>query len=501
MDLKRWNRGVILMLKKYLCIILAVILLLYCLSGCESGTTVIQEPTASTSSVGAISNENTAKSFTPKVSTQATQESPITATEKAEEPEETEPSTAAPETELSVTKSLEVHFIDVGQADAILVKVPTGENMLIDAGNNADGDLVKSYLKDQDIITLDVVVGTHPHEDHIGGLDTVINSFNIGKVYMPQVMHTTKTYEDVLIAIGNKGLKVTKYKAGDVFNLGSAKCTILAPNSDSYEDLNNYSIVIRLDYGQTSFLFTGDAEDVSENEILAKKYGIKADVLKVGHHGSTSSTSPAFLKAVSPKYAVISVEKDNQYGHPDSIILNRLNTFGSEIYRTDDSGTIIAISDGKSITFDKKSSPVKENAQPPSTNENSQSSEPAQANTVYVTKTGAKYHKDGCKHLSKSKIPIDLDEAIASGYTPCSVCNPPVSSDSSTPKEIITKEESEQTISNSAEEKEVIVYITKTGAKYHTLDCSYLKENGIPIELSDAKNSGYTPCSRCNPQK
>lgn len=258
-----------------------------------------------------------------------------------------------------VEGELEVHFIDVGQADSILIKTSKGNSMLIDAGNNADDDLVYSYLKSQGINTLDVVVGTHPHEDHIGGLDTVINNFSVNKIYMPKASSTTKTYEDVLLAIKNKGLKVTNPIAGSTFSIGDAKFTILAPNSSNYDDLNNSSIVLKMQYGSNSFLFTGDAEDVSERGMLNKGYDLSADVLKVGHHGSESSTTESFLKAVSPKYAIIMVGKGNSYGHPHNDVLNRLKTNNINVYRTDESGTIIATTDGKTISINKNPSAIK----------------------------------------------------------------------------------------------------------------------------------------------
>lgn len=208
--------------------------------------------------------------------------------------------------------------------------------MLIDAGNNDDSDLVVNYLRAQGISKLDYVVGTHPHEDHIGGLDVAINTFDIGNVILPKISHTTKTYKDVLLSIKNKGLKVTTATGGKTFDLGNAKCEIVAPNGSDYEDLNNYSVVMKVTYGNNSFLFTGDAEDVSENEMLSKGYDLKADLLKVGHHGSHSSTTPQFLKAVSPKYAVISVGTGNKYGHPTQETLSKLNNAGIQVYRTDD---------------------------------------------------------------------------------------------------------------------------------------------------------------------
>jgi competence protein ComEC len=257
---------------------------------------------------------------------------------------------------LAAASPLSVHFIDVGQADSILVHTPSGNNMLIDAGNNDDGDTVTSYLSRHGVKRLDVLIGTHPHEDHIGGMDTVIHQYQIGKIYMPKVTSTTKTFEDVLQAIKNKGLKINSPIPGSMISLDSAvKVAILAPNSSKYKDLNNYSIVIKISYDKTSFLLTGDAEKESEEEMLAKGFNLKADVLKVGHHGSNSSTSAAFLKAVAPKYAVICVGKGNDYGHPKQVILNRLKRAGAKVYRTDLNGTVIAESDGKKVTVVKGS--------------------------------------------------------------------------------------------------------------------------------------------------
>ncbi len=259
---------------------------------------------------------------------------------------------------------LKVHFIDVGQADSILAQLPTGQNILIDVGNNADADLVVNYLRRQGVKQLDHVIGTHPHEDHIGGLDVVIKTFDTGKVYLPRVSHNTKTYEDVLMAIKNKGLKVTEAKTGvELDAVSGVDAVFLAPGKSSYDGLNNYSAVLKLTYGSTSFLFTGDAEAESEQEMLLSSWqNPKADVLKVGHHGSHSSTTATFLDIVSPDYAVISVGKDNDYGHPHAETMAKLAAAGVQVFRTDQQGTIMATSDGKNITFNKEGSPVKERA-------------------------------------------------------------------------------------------------------------------------------------------
>ncbi|SHE51823.1 ComEC/Rec2 family competence protein [Desulforamulus putei] len=243
---------------------------------------------------------------------------------------------------------MKVHFIDVGQADAILVQAGE-ESMVIDAGNNDDGDRVVDYLKQLGIKKLAVVMGTHPHEDHIGGLDNVIKTFAVDKVYLPKVNHNTKTYRDVLLAVKEKNLRVTAARGGQSFSLGEARVEILAPNGTRYEELNDYSIVCKVTFGDSRFLFTGDAEAVSEQEMLNNGCNLKADVLKVGHHGSSSSTGERFLKAVSPKMAVISVGRKNDYGHPHRETLQRLAAARIKVYRTDKAGTIVMTTDGKKI--------------------------------------------------------------------------------------------------------------------------------------------------------
>ena len=249
---------------------------------------------------------------------------------------------------------LKVHFIDVGQADSILIE-SNGSFMLVDAGNNDDAKLVTGYLKAQSVASLEYVIGTHPHEDHIGSLDTVIETFDVKKVIMPKKMHTTKTFEDVISAIEAKGLKITPPNPGDKYSLGLAEFTVIAPNGSYGDNLNNWSVGIKLIYGGTSFVMCGDAEAESESDIIKTGLDISADVLKINHHGSSTSSSAAFIDAVNPKYAVISLGKDNSYGHPHKEVLERLENKGIICLRTDESGTITAKSDGKSITWEASS--------------------------------------------------------------------------------------------------------------------------------------------------
>lgn len=305
---------------------------------------------------------------------------------------------------------LKAHFLDVGQADSILIQLPNAQTILIDGGNAADGDFIAKYIKDLSITKVDYLIGTHPHEDHIGGLAAIIKTFDIGKIYMPKLVHTSETYTNLLTTIKEKMLTIQEPVPGtSIIDMDYLKFTILAPNSDEYENINNYSIVAKLTYKSNSFLFAGDAEKLSEDEMLLRKYDLKADVFKVGHHGSTSSTSPAFALAVSPEYSIVSVGKDNTYNHPDNIIINRLKMYG-EVYRTDIDGTIIIASDGQNFIIGKQL------IAPAADNE-------AVSHTVYITETGTKYHKEGCSYLKNSKIEISLEEAKKRGLEPCSKCN------------------------------------------------------------------------------
>lgn len=249
---------------------------------------------------------------------------------------------------------LVAEFLDVDQADCELIYLPDGKTLLIDAGNRGDGDKIVNYLKDKSIKKIDYLIATHPHADHIGGMSEVIDNFEIGKLFAPRVPNnqapTSKTYEDFLTSVQKKGLKISAAKSGaTLFEGEDYKAECFAPNSGEYEELNNYSVTVKLTYGMHSFLFTGDAESLSEEEMLKAGYNLDSDVLKVGHHGSSSSSSKKFLKAVSPKYAVISCGTDNSYNHPHKETVNALNKLSGleKTFRTDVDKTIIFTADGK----------------------------------------------------------------------------------------------------------------------------------------------------------
>lgn len=250
---------------------------------------------------------------------------------------------------VSIGEELIVEFIDIGQGDAILLQA-SGEVMLIDAGDNATEKNLVQQLKDKGISKIDYLIGTHPHADHIGGLDKVIDQFEIGKIYMPKKSHTTKTYESVLTSIKNKGYKITAGKAGVTFTFGeNIKVEMLSPTKEEYQDLNDYSIVMKVTNNEDSFIFTGDAEKEVEHELVASGVDLEADVLKLGHHGSSTSSSVEFVEAVNPEYAIILSGVDNKYGHPHKETIDTLKSKGITYYNSQTSGDIIMISSGSGI--------------------------------------------------------------------------------------------------------------------------------------------------------
>ena len=250
------------------------------------------------------------------------------------------------EVPVTAEERLELTFIDVGQADSILLE-NEGHYMLVDAGNNEDGPKLVNYFKNQNIHQFDYVIGTHPHEDHIGGLDNIIEDFDINTFYMPDVITTTKTFEDVLDALGEKNMTLSIPKTNATFKLGDATVKVLYVGTEDESDLNDTSIVLKVTYQNVSFLLTGDASTKVEEKL--NPADLESTVLKVGHHGSSTATNEKFLNTVNPKYAIISVGENNQYEHPHTTVLNTLAAHNITTYRTDQDGTIKVITDGTNI--------------------------------------------------------------------------------------------------------------------------------------------------------
>ena len=341
--------------------------------------------------------------------------------------------------------TLEVHYIDVGQGNATLIKCGS-HAMLIDGGNNNKGTTVQLYLKKQGVESLDYVIGTHPDADHIGGLDVIVYKYNCEKVIMPDYEKDTKTYQELVDVIHDKNMKITYPVVGEQYALGEAKFTIIAPNSNSYGgNANDYSVAILLEYGKNRFLFTGDAEEASETEMLSNGIELSADVYKVAHHGSRSASTQEFLNAVRPKYAVISCGEGNSYGHPHAEVLNRLRSMGVEVFRTDEQGSIIASSDGENITWNCSATDSWQSGeQTESDRENAEDENPGDENsgnaisdavtseqTTYVLNTNTKkFHRETCSSVSQikeenfQKVQMNREELEQSGYSPCKNCNP-----------------------------------------------------------------------------
>lgn len=370
-------------------------------------------------------------------------------------------------TDSSSAGQMQVHFIDVGQGDATLIACD-GHYMLIDAGNNDKGTTVQSYLMSQGVEKLDYVIGTHPDADHIGGLDVIIYKFNCDTIIMPDVANDTRTYDDVVQAMKSKGYQTTYPVVGETYTLGGATFTIVAPNADYGNDMNDWSVGVLVQNGNNRFLFTGDAEEKAEEDILNNGIDISADVYAAAHHGSKTATSQAFLDKVSPTYVVISAGEGNKYGHPHAEMLNRLRAAGISVFRTDEQGTIVATSDGNDITWNCSPSESWKAGEPTGSSDTSQNAASSRTGTL--------------NNNSSSSV---ADNSSADSTASSGSSDAGIAADTSG--------------STNSDSSSVMVHITDTGSKYHSAGCSYLKKSDHEVTLSEAKSMGLTPCSRCNP--
>lgn len=338
---------------------------------------------------------------------------------------------------------LTVTFLDVGQGDAAVLQCG-GQTMMIDGGKAKASSYIYSWLEKNQISYLDVMVATHTDADHIGGLPGALNYAKVGTAYCPVTSGTTKTFQSFVRYLKKQGKSITVPKAGDEFSLGGAQVRILGP-TDPQAEGNNSSIVLKVTFGDTSFLFTGDAEREEEQELLESGYDLESTVLKVGHHGSDTSTSYLFLRTVNPQYAVISVGADNTYGHPTEAVLSRLRDADVKTCRTDLQGTITAVSDGKKVTFQtERNADINTlgNAGPGQKDETGQKNKAvssagkaaasdSSAEKTYVLNTNThKFHDPDCSSVSQMKeknkriVTESRDQIIADGYDPCGRCHP-----------------------------------------------------------------------------
>lgn len=314
--------------------------------------------------------------------------------------------------------SFQMHFLDLGQALSVLVECD-GQYMLYDGGNVDDGSMVVSYLQNQGVEELQYVFCSHAHEDHVGGLAAALAYFPANHVYSPVTDASTKCFQDFVKYTQQQGLQVEVPAVGTVWQLGSATITLLGPVAQ-YSETNDTSLVLRVDYGSTSFLLTGDMEADAERDLVNSGANLKADVLQVGHHGSSTSTSYIFLNAVLPEMGVISCGVNNKYGHPHEETLSILRDAGVDVYRTDLLGTVVIGSDGQNYTIrtDKTATDAELNPTDPAAS--------GTAQQAYIGNVNSKkFHLPTCPNLPAEKNQIlfsSYDEAVAAGYTPCSTC-------------------------------------------------------------------------------
>ncbi len=372
---------------------------------------------------------------------------------------------------------MEVHFIDVGQGDATLIKC--GEHaMLIDAGDDSKGTAVQNYLKKQKVEKLDYLVLTHPDADHIGGAPTIITKFEIKKVFLPNYEKDNKSYKKLMQALDNKDANYLTPRVGWRYYLGTALITILAPNKE-YDNPNDASVSLIIKNGDNKFIFSGDAGEDAEKDILDNDIDISADVYHVAHHGSKTSTSKEFIKAINPDYAVISCAEGNSYGHPHAETLNTLRTNGIKVYRTDEEGSIVATADGKKITFSVPASETWKAGEPTGSNA---SADAAKSSTGKTTQSSGE----------KSTQQSDANAAQSSDAQAGQSSNKEVTSE-------VKESAPEVSASNTSE----LTYVLNVKTmKFHKPSC-----NSLPTanrkDTSESRESiiaqGYVPCKKCNP--
>ena len=396
------------------------------------------------------------------------------------------------EENMEAVSAMEVHFIDVGQGDATLIKADD-KYMLIDAGDNSKGTTVQNYMKKQGVKKLDYLILTHTDADHIGGADVIITKFDINTLFIGDFKKDNKTYEELMDAIEYKNLKYSTPAVGNEYKLGNATFTIVAPNT-TYDEPNNCSIALLLENGEDTFLFTGDCEEEAETDILANGIDIDCDVYKIGHHGSKTASSKNFLKVITPTYGVISCAEENSYGHPHAEVLNNLRSMSVKVFRTDEQGSIIAYSNGTEITWNSVPSESWKAGEP---KENSTKKAEAQRGVESTPKTSTA----PAPKTSTAPTPSEPVEQPP-------VVKEPIVQESAVQKEVVQ----EQVVQEAIIEEPVIetpipqtyiVIANKNTKAFHRESCSRLpkEKNRVYFNSRDeALAAGYyNPCDYCDP--
>lgn len=385
------------------------------------------------------------------------------------------------------TDEMKVHFINVGQGDSTLITCG-GHSMLIDAGDDTQGTAIQNYLQKQKVEKLDYLILTHPDADHIGGAPVIITKFDIGKVFMSNFEKDNNTYRKLIQALDDKRYSYTTPKVGSKYTLGTASITILAPN-DTYDNPNDASIALLVKNGNNTFLFTGDAEKAAESDILNNGIDISADVYKAGHHGSRSSTSLDFFRAVDPDYAVISCGEGNSYGHPHAETLNTFRMNGVKTYRIDEDGTIVATSDGKSITFNVPASESWKAGEPTGSSQTAARSSAASGT--------AQSKQNGSPSTSAQPKQTESASASTQPQNGSGAATATPQQNESAP----AVETAPQPAGNGTTTELTYVLNVKT-KKFHKPTCNSLPTTNR-LDSSESRESiiaqGYDPCKKCNP--
>lgn len=391
---------------------------------------------------------------------------------------------------------MEVHFIDVGQGDATLI-ICGKHAMLIDAGDSSKGTAIQNYLQKQNVEKLDYLVLTHPDSDHIGGAPVIITKFDIKSVFVSNYEKDNKDYQKLIQALDDKHAAYKTPQVGFRYFLGTAVITFLAPN-DTYDNPNDSSIACIIQNGNTTFLFTGDAGEDAEQDILNNEQDISADVYHVGHHGSKYSTSEEFLEAVNPDYAIISCAEGNSYGHPHAETLNKLRTSGVEVYRTDEEGTIVATSDGKKIEFNVPASETWKAGEPSGSAKASSLNKKTQNQEIQLQAT----QNQGTQPQTSQSQASQTQGNAEQEKQPQSAQNQETQPQENQNQETLPAAKDAAQNANSSDNTELTYVLNIKTKKFHKPSCSYLPTANRK-DSSESRDSivaqGYEPCKKCNP--